>query len=170
MPKHHYVVQTKPCHEAIAHENIQAIGFEAYLPTVRVEVRTRLKRFTVLEPLFPSYLFVSMDLSAEPWRKVASAKGVQRILGVDGEHPTAVPDGALDQLRARFAAGEFTRGVQAPRVDVGDDVVVESGPFEGQIGKCVESRGERVKILLNLLGGEARVNVAADIVARRAAE
>lgn len=168
MPKQHYVVQTKPCCEAMAHDSIQAMGFDAYLPTVRVEVRTRQKRFTVLEPLFPSYLFVSLDLGAEPWRKVASAKGVQRILGADGEHPTAVPDGALEQLKARFAAGEFIRGVQAPRVDVDDEVVIESGPFEGQIGKCIESRGERVKILLNLLGGEARVNLSSEIVARRA--
>lgn len=163
-----YVVQTLPCFEAVAKANLEAKGFEVYLPTVVEEIRTgrlREKRTTVLAPLFPRYLFVRMDLHDRAWRVIASVRGVQRMLGSDGEHPTPLPVRALGDLRERFAAGEFVRRAAVSAVNAGDGVTITEGVFQGHSGICTVSRGERIKVLLSLLSGAVEVDLPAKLVA-----
>lgn len=163
-----YVVQTLPCSEVLARGNLEAKGFEVYLPTVVEEIRTgrmREKRSTIIQPLFPGYLFVRLDVALQRWREVASARGVKRVLGRDSEHPTALRDGTLAELKARFEAGEFVRRVATYRISAGDSVTVSSGVFEGHTGVCTMSRGERIKVLLSLLSGAVEVDMPAELVA-----
>lgn len=163
-----YVIQTHPCHEALAKANLESRGFEVYLPTVIEEIRygrMHEKRTTVMTPLFPGYLFVRLDLACEPWRAVGAVRGVKRMLGRDGEHPTPLPRGALDDLKARFLAGEFVRRVDTHEVSAGDRVTVTQGVFQGHTGVCTTSRGERIKVLLNLLSGAISVDLTAMSVA-----
>lgn len=166
-----YVVQTHPCSEVIAKSNLEAHGFEVYLPTVIYEGRTgrlRERRYTVEEPLFPGYLFVRLDLAMDAWRKVCAAKGVRRILGHDGEHPTPLPPTALNDLRARFDAGEFVRRPTTLRVIAGDTVTIKTGAFQGHQGRCTMARGERVRVLLSLLSGAIEAIMPAESVMRAA--
>lgn len=168
IPTRDYVVQTLPCSEAIAKANLEAKGFQVYLPTVVEEIRTgrmREKRTTVLAPLFPRYLFVKMALLDGSWRKIASVRGVQRVLGYDSEHPTALPVGALDELQERYAAGEFVRRSATHTVNAGDAVTITEGAFRGHAGVCTVSRGERVKVLLSRLGGAFEMDMPAKLVA-----
>lgn len=165
MTLRHYVVQAKPCQDSLAHENIRALGFECHLLTTQEEIRTRLGRTTVEVPLFPGYLFVAMDTLADHWRPVALARGVQRILGADGEHPTPMPLDALDGLRRRFEAGEFTR--QAPKpIEPGERLDIVGGPYMGRAGVCDMSQADRIRVLMNVLGGEAKVWLPIEWVAR----
>lgn len=164
-----YVIQTQPCFEAIAKGNLEAKGFEVYLPTVIEEIRHgrgQMKRSSVMVPLFPGYVFVRMDLAESGWRRIASVRGVKRLLGRDSEHPTALPENALHELRERFLAGEFVRLVQVHTINAGDSVNVIHGAFEGHRGVCLMSRGERVRVLLDLLGGAVPVNMTAAMVRR----
>lgn len=166
-----YVVQTHPCSEAIARANLESLGFQAYLPTVIEELRTgrlKHKRETAMVPLFPRYIFVRFDISNGTWRKIASAKGVQRLLGSDSEHPTPLPQGALLDLRARYAAGEFVRRVETYRISAGDNVTVTHGAFQGHSGICKVSRGDRIRVLLTRLWGAVEVELPSKMVAVRA--
>lgn len=168
MTTHDYVVQTLPCFEAVAKANLEARGFGVYLPTVIEEIRTgrmREKRATVMAPLFPRYLFVRLDLGDSAWRQIASVRGVQRILGNDPERPSPMPDGALGELQARYAAGEFVKRERSFTVSAGDVIMVNEGVFQGHSGVCTASRGERVKVLLSLLSGAVEVDLPAKLVA-----
>lgn len=163
-----YVVQTHPCAEVLAKANLEARGFEVYLPTVIEEIRTgrlREKRTTVMAPLFPRYLFVKLDLAIAAWRAIALVRGVQRVIGYDAEHPTALPEGALAELRDRYAAGEFVRRVATYAVSAGDSVTVTEGVLRGHSGVCTVSRGERVKVLFSRLSGAVEVDLPAKMVA-----
>lgn len=163
-----YVVQTHPCSEALAKANLEAHGFEVYLPTVIDEIRhgrMREKRLEVEAPLFPGYLFVRFDIGTDPWRVVSAAKGVKRLMGADSEHPTPLGINTLDELRARFLAGEFVRRSNTYIVSAGDRVTVRQGAFQGHAGVCKVSRGERVKVLLSILSGSVLVDLAAENVA-----
>jgi len=166
----HYVVRTKPCHEAIARANLIAIGFDAYVPTVRENVRSRTTRTTVLAPMFPGYIFVSLDMADVNWRSAAYAKGVMDLLP-DSDHPTAVPESAMVWVRATEAAENAKKAAgHGPSIDVGDCVQVSGGSWEGYSGEIqgINSRGDRVRVLLTILGAAREVEVAADRVARRA--
>lgn len=164
----HYVVRTKPCHEAIARANLIALGFEAYVPTVREDIRTRYTRTTTLAPMFPGYIFVSLDLANARWRSAAHAKGVIELLP-RSDHPTPVPERAMQWVRESEAQENAKRAAgPAAHVAAGDAVVMTRGSFEGHSGICQGSRGERVKVLLMIMGVASVVDLPAESVARRA--
>lgn len=157
-----YVVQTRPCHEMIAKVSLEAKGFVVFLPTVREEIRTgrrREHRTSTIAPLFPGYLFVSIDLADRNWRVISGAKGVRGILGENVEHPTALPIGAMADLVTRYEAGEFVKGTPTYRISAGDRLRLTDGPFAGHVGICVVSRAERIQVLLSSLWGAIKVNV-----------
>lgn len=172
MAAKHYVVQTKACHEAIVHAGLMAKGFSSQNFTVVYEGRVgHGKRYTVTEPLFPGYVFVSFDRAdpAQRWRTISAVRGVVTILGADAEHPTAIPDGKIAELVERFAAGEFQRGASSQRVVAGDQVVIEKGAFSGHTATCTVSRGERLRVLLTVFGHVREVDLDAESVSRRLA-
>ena len=49
---------------------------------------------------FPGYLFLRMDLSSSRWHSVNSTVGVHSLL-CHGRMPAAVPEGVVEELRAR---------------------------------------------------------------------
>ncbi len=168
MSKRDYVVQTHPCAEVLARANLEAEGFAVFLPTVVYEGRTgplRQKRYTTIEPLFPGYLFVTVDLTVDPWREITKQRGVRCILGQDVEHPKALPPGVLAELQQRYAAGEFVKRGQVNEIRAGDRVLVASGPFAGHSGTCTDSRRDRIKVMLSKLWGAVEVEMSPVMVA-----
>ena len=53
---------TKPRQEEVASENLTRQGFRTYLPRLKQPKRRRDRWIEVIEPLFPRYLFVELDL------------------------------------------------------------------------------------------------------------
>src|SRR5947209_3993566 len=58
-----YVAQTHPRAEAKAAEHLDRQGFHVYLPNFRKRRRHARRVETVTAPLFPRYLFVSVDMA-----------------------------------------------------------------------------------------------------------
>jgi len=169
MAAKHYVVQTKACHEAIVHAGLMAKGFSSQNFIVIYEGRLgRGKRYTVTEPLFPGYVFVKFDRADPSWRKIASVRGVVRLLGDDAEHPTAIPDEVIDELVARFSAGEFRQRSKSEQITAGEEVMIEHGAFAGHVGTCTVARGDRLRVLLNFMGAAREMIINAGHVSRRA--
>lgn len=159
-----YAVHTKPHQEERVQGWLQVRqGLSVFLPKMEQPRRRRSHRVVAVEPLFPSYLFVQMRLEPPAWHAVRWAPGVRRIVGT-GEIPTAVPCEAIEILRERCRAD----GVVAwqPALRPGAPVRVVQGPFAGLEGilQRPSSRGERVRVLLRLLGTTSPVEMdAADI-------
>ena len=153
-----FVVQTQPNaeHKAVAHLNRQ--GFTTYLPRYLKRRRHARRVDMVAAPLFPRYLFVSIDLSVQRWRSIFSTVGVSRIV-CNGETPTAVSNQVIDSLRAREHDGLVKLDLR-PSFRIGDKVRLLDGAFADCLGLYEGLKdGDRVALLLDLLGRKVRVTV-----------
>jgi transcriptional antiterminator RfaH len=156
-----YVVHTQPQNETRAEINLRRQGFATYLPRYQRTRRHARKTETVTRPLFPRYLFVGLDLARDRWRAIQSTFGVSNLIFA-GETPLAMPEGIVDQIRARESGDGFvTLGLPAgigpgSRVRLIDGIFADS---KGVLERIAEDR--RVTILLELLGRQVRVNVPA---------
>lgn len=150
-----YVVHTRPHSEGKAVTHLQRQGYHVFLPRIRRKIRHARRTQILLAPLFPSYLFVGLNVEREPWRCINSTCGVARLL-TQGEIPQPVPHGVVRSLQESMAEDGAINW--APALNVGQDVRVTDGPFVGLLGKLerMDSPG-RVRVLLDLLGRSVSV-------------
>lgn len=154
-----YAVQTKPRQEEqVRHRLRERSGLPVFLPLLEDQRKRRSRRVTVIEPLFPAYLFVHMALEPDPWYAVKWTPGVKRIVGT-GDIPTPVPAEAIRVLKERCGVGEVIQW--HPPLRAGGPVRVVYGPFAGLQGilERPSGRGERVRVLLQLLGSTTPVEI-----------
>ena len=83
---------------------------------------------------------------------------------MDGELPAKVPDDVIAEIRSRERNGLVE--LPKPRgLMLGTKVRLVAGPFRDQIGMLAALRPhERVLVLLRLLGGEQRVELARNAI------
>ncbi len=147
----------------MAAQSIAADEWEVYAPLHSSRVRLRLGR---IEPLFPGYIFTNFDIDADDWPRICRTRGVYRILGRPG-HPQPLPVGVIEELQRRTSE----RGVvDDPGSNInpyrpGEHVVLTEGPLAGLDGICEKSRGDRITLLLQLLGRPQHVTVPTTAVA-----
>jgi transcriptional antiterminator RfaH len=151
-------VNTQPLKEARADENLRRQGFRSWVPRFQRTRKHARRVDQILAPLFPSYLFVKLDLETERWRSINGTFGVIRLLS-NGDTPVAVPDGLVEEIMKRCDASGVVVLPQH-RLTVGKAVRVETGPFAQLEGLVQEMRGrDRVVLLLNLLGRQVRASM-----------
>jgi transcriptional antiterminator RfaH len=156
-----YVAHTQPNAEPRALANLLRQGFEAWLPRYRGRRRHAGRVDDVAKPLFPRYLFVSMDVTRARWRAIHSTFGVSHLV-CSGDSPTPVPAGVVETIRAHEdREGWILLGT--PRtIAVGESVRVLDGAFADQTGLfAAMSDDQRVDVLLDLLGRQVRVTLPA---------
>ena len=159
-----YLAQTQPRAEAKASLNLRRQGFEVYLPRYLKQRRHARRVEPVTAPLFPGYLFVAIDINAQRWLSIDSTFGVTRLVR-DGDRPAAVPPAIITALKCREDAKGLVVLDQRPRFSPGDKVRVLEGAFRDCYGLYEGmSAGERVAILLDLLGRKVRVALPPGII------
>jgi transcriptional antiterminator RfaH len=160
-----FVAHTQPHAEAKATAHLSRQGFEIYFPRYLKRRRHARRIETVAAPLFPRYLFVAVDMTAQRWRSIYSTVGVARLV-CNGDEPTAVPEGIVEALKCREDAGGFIKLDYRPQFRPGDKVRVLDGAFSSCLGLFEGmAERERIAILLDLLGRKVRVVLDADLVA-----
>lgn len=159
-----YAVQSQPNAENKAIAHLARQGFDSYLPRYLKRRRHARRIEIVAAPLFPRYLFVAIDMTAQRWRSIYSTVGVSTLVG-SGGFPTPVPEQVVAGLRARESADGFVQLDQRPSFRAGDRVRVVDGVFADSLGLYEGMRdADRVAILLDLLGRKVRVMVDAGAV------
>src|SRR5262245_9214598 len=151
--------QLEPNRTVLALHCLALNGYEIYHPRLREERRRRGRRITVTSSLFSGYAFV---LIVSGWWNARWAAGVRRLV-MDGTQPARVPDGVIAEIRSRERAGL----IELPklRLELGMRVRVIGGPLCNQIGLLAALRPhERVLVLLQLLGGQQRVELARNAI------
>ena len=152
-----YVVQTQPHAESKAVAHLARQGFETYLPRYLKKRRHARKLEVIGAPLFPGYLFVSIDVTSQRWRAIQSTIGVSRLL-CHGDCPAAISTEIVDGLKRGVDERGFVKLNARPKFVVGDQVRVLEGVFASSLGLFEgTTAGERVSILLDLLGRKVRV-------------
>jgi transcriptional antiterminator RfaH len=152
-----YVAQTHLHAEGKALQHLRRQGFDVYMPRYLKQRRHARRIDTVAAPLFPRYLFVSIDLTAQRWHSIDSTIGIAKLIR-NGELPVAVPDAIVEGLRSREGADGFVRLERQPRFAPGDKIRVSHGAFCDCLGLYETISGtDRSAILLDLLGRKVRV-------------
>lgn len=160
-----FVAQTHSHAEARAIANLERQGFSTYLPRYLKRRRHARKVELVPAPLFPRYVFVTIDMERQRWLSIQSTLGITRLV-CDGRMPLAVPAGIVEGLMSRHDADGFVR-LLAPRgLKPGDRVRVVGGAFEACLGLFEQMSDEqRITILLDLMGRKVRVTLDPGLVA-----
>jgi transcriptional antiterminator RfaH len=158
-----YLVYSKPRQEDVASENLARQGFETYLPRIRQPRRRMNRRVLIVQPMFPRYLFIHLDAHHDNWAPIRSTLGVSSLVRF-GPYPTPVPDDLVAALRAR----EDDEGIQnlpAPEFKSGEPLRIGDGAMAGYEGIFLARSGkDRVLVLLDIMGRQARVEVGQDAV------
>src|SRR5215471_7062143 len=146
----------EPFRERLAAHCLGLNGFEIYCLRMREQIRIRGRKVVRTPPLFPGYLFLWV---VRGWWDARWSAGVCGLI-MDGEQPAKVPDAVIAEIKSRERNG-FVE-LPKPRGFVpGMRVRVIGGPLQNQIGLLGALRArERVMVLLNLLGGQQRVELA----------
>lgn len=161
--RHWYVVQTGAKAEHTAANNLKRQGFGVYLPTYARRRRHARKIEVVRAPLFPGYLFVALDLTAERWRPVLSTLGVRRLVSC-GAELSVIPNTVIDEIRRREDQDGLVWLGPSPSIfTAGDAVSIEAGQAGELSALFVEMNDQhRAVVLLNILGRWTQVTISAD--------
>jgi transcriptional antiterminator RfaH len=160
MPAFWGVVRFLPKRESFAAERLRMDGgFEVFLPLVQTQRASA--------PLFSGYLFCRI---VDRWRSINSTLGVLCLVRT-GDCPARCPDHEIDSLKAMIDGHGYISLPDRPStpvtrtIAIGARVRIASGPFGGWQGLYAgQSTRERELVLLNLLGGQRPVAIAANLV------
>jgi len=111
----------------VALTNLERQGYECYLPQMRIERVRRRKVAITNEAMFPRYLFVQLDTSAQgkSWSPIRSTLGVSHLVHFGG-YAAKVDKALIDLLRERERVMPLDAMFQP-----GHPVVITDGPFAG---------------------------------------
>lgn len=153
-----FAIINKPGMAEIALMRLAGKGFEAYLP-FRAPTRDERKRGILRKPFFPGYLFARPGYDGQ-WVGMLSCVGVSRLI-MRADAPAPLPNAVIAELYAREVGGL----IYLP--DALEPGALVSAEFAaGQVVNAIieANDGERIAILMSLLGREVRVTLPADKV------
>ena len=157
-----YAMRSKPNREKEVQKRFSDLGVEAFLPWLRTRRRRRGRPQWVVVPLFPSYLFVCLDLAVSG-KTVRYVPGVRDFLKF-GSHVAEVPQKVVDELRERCPDG--VAEIDPLRINPGEVVRIQEGPFAGveAIFQRALKDSERVAVLLEILGRQTKLELPAEAI------
>ena len=125
---------------------------EVLVPTEDVIEVRRGKKVTTERRFMPGYVLVRMEMSNRGYHLINSINRVTGFLGPQGK-PMPMRDEEVNQILNRVQEGEA-----APRTlirfEVGEQVKVTDGPFEGFSGMVeeVDEDAARLKVMVSIFG------------------
>ncbi|HIF9141299.1 TPA: transcription/translation regulatory transformer protein RfaH [Photobacterium damselae] len=153
-----YLLYCKRSEQERAVINLDRQGVECYYPQVHINKIVRGKKQEVLEPLFPSYVFVYFDPEQVSYTSIRSTRGVADFIR-RGSTPQLVQQELIYQLMMNEDCDEHKEALcELPKP--GDSLTLSQGQFKGIDAIYQEADGEkRSFMLINLLGRAVTVSV-----------
>ncbi len=133
-----------------------------------VKIRKDGSRYTSDEKVFPGYVLVQMIMDDEAWQVVKNTPNVINFVGAEQKrrygrgrgHVKPLPL-SLSEVERIFKQAEGQEPVVKVDMEVGDKIVVLSGPFKDFEGEVIEVSPERSKLkaLLSIFGRDTPVEL-----------
>lgn len=151
-----YLIYTKPRQEERARENLERQGYQLFIPKIKVLKHQRTKWCSVIEPLFPNYLFIKLGQIDENWLPIRSTFGVSTIVRF-GILPANVSEDIVTIIRQRSET--YTINEEDLFQD-GQPVRIITGPMKGleAVFHCMSGQ-QRAFIFLEFLGAVNKVKI-----------
>ena len=156
-----YAIRVRSNCEIVAAANLQAKGYEEFLPLYR-SLRTWSDRNKALSlPLFPGYLFCRLGMNGR-FMPILTTPGVVDFVRV-GRVPAPVPEEQIETVKTVLASGLTVQ--PWPFLRAGDRVYCKGGPLAGLEGNVVsESKTHRLIVSLTLLHRSLSVEIDSEWV------
>ena len=157
---HWYLIQFKPNSHRLAERNLNRQGFETFLPMQEITRRKASRFVNDLKPLFPGYMFLSVESKMAPWRTINSTIGVSRLVSFEGK-PKPLPLQIVSGLMLRCdGAGKI---LPPKTLSEGDSVELLTGPFANFIATVdTIDPAQRIWVLMDFMGQRTRMQVTHD--------
>lgn len=155
-------VKTQPKREHIAAAQVERLeGVEVFAPRIRFKRRTPRGKVWFEESLFPGYIFARLDETM--LRAVSSAVGVRGLVKFSG-FCAEVPDAVVEAIREETPECGPILIEDRQEMKAGDEALVAEGAMTGlrAVVTQVMPGGERVKILMELMGTAVEAEVPVD--------
>lgn len=153
-----YVIYTKPRQEQRALTNLEQQGYQCYLPMYNLEKLSRGRLNEVEEPLFPRYLFISLDASryGQNWAPIRSTWGVSGLVAF-GSTPAKIDAALIELIRQH----QQDLSLDPQRLfSHGEQLFIADGPFAGLEAIYKMPGGEnRAIVLIELMGKLAQMQI-----------
>jgi transcription antitermination factor NusG len=157
-----YAIYTRHQHEKRAAELLARKGFEVLLPLYQEAHQWKDRTQTVTLPVFPSYVFLRASLERKI--DVLRTPGVCWFVG-HGGRASCVSEPEINAIR--IIAQRPCSIEPHPFLELGDRVIVKSGPFSGVEGILTRVKNQyRVVVSVELLQKAVAVEVDARSVRR----
>ncbi len=158
-----YLIQFKPNSHRLAERNLHRQGFETFLPMQKITRRKASRFVSDLKPLFPGYMFVSVNPELAPWRSINSTIGVSKLMSFEGK-PKPLPLQLISGLMLRC---DVSGALLPPKsLNEGDRVEMLTGPFANFIATVDTIDPEqRIWVLMDFMGQKTRMRVSVDQIA-----
>lgn len=155
-----YAAYTTSRHEKRVAEHLQQRGIECFLPLYETVHRWNNGRHRVQLPLFPSYVFVHIELRDK--LRVLRVPGLAQIVSFNGA-PATLPDAEIETLRNALTSG--VPALPYRYLNVGSRVEICRGPLQGMRGILLRHQGQfRVVLSVEMIMRSIVVEVAAEDV------
>jgi transcriptional antiterminator RfaH len=142
-----FAVHAKPRRESFAATNISALGIGILLPRIKVERRVRGAAQQGTKPLFPGYFFARF-CPQDSFESVKAARGVLQVVS-SGRMPIPVYEEVVREIQDRIEEDGLIR-IRSHHFVPGTRVSIQSGPFEGMMGKVERELDDRKRVAIFL--------------------
>tara|TARA_B100000497_G_C7431206_1_gene269357 strand:+ start:36 stop:617 length:582 start_codon:yes stop_codon:yes gene_type:complete len=138
--------------EAVAQEGLENEITEVLVPTEEVIEVRRGKKVPTERRFMPGYVLIRMEMSEKGYHLVSSINRVTGFLGQPGK-PSPMRDREVAAI-----LNQVEEGAERPRTlinfEVGENVNVTDGPFEGFSGMVedVDEENARLKVTVSIFG------------------
>jgi transcription antitermination factor NusG len=158
-----FVARVLAHQENRAQFNLHRLGFRSFLPRLRRTVRHARKLRDTLNPLFPGYIFIIIDLSKHRWRSINGTFGVASLI-MGAEQPVPVPPHVVEALVVSCESRGVVRLDDG--LEIGQNVRILSGPFAETLCRLshLDDRG-RARVLLEIMGMEVAAQLDRSAIA-----
>ena len=145
--------------DVVSNEGMGESIVEVCVPTEEVIEIRRGKKVNTERRFMPGYVLVKMEMSERGYHLINNIHRVTGFLGEPGK-PSPLPDADVDRILNRAREGS-----ERPRArisfDIGENVSVIDGPFEGFSGMVedVDEDNARLKVSVSIFGRATPVDL-----------
>lgn len=152
--------------ESVAQHGLEEEIEEVMVPTEEVTELRRGKKVQVERRFMPGYVLVKMDMTDRAYHLINDTNRVTGFLGPQGK-PTPLRETEVARM-----INQVEEGVERPRpmitFEIGEQVSVTDGPFEGFAGLVeeVDDENARLKVSVSIFGRATPVELEYTQVAK----
>lgn len=155
-----YVIKTKANQEKKALINLSRQGYEIFCPLSPFLKKFKNSITKILNPLFPSYIFIRLDLDIDGWRKIDSTYGVKEILRNNSMYPGEISCDFIENLKKACDSNNCISDSYF-NFEVGQKVKFIDGPFMNRIVEIIKMpTRDRVLVLQEIFSLKITVLVS----------